>query len=636
MLDFLRKRKRSWIITFLLGVIILVFVAFYGGSKYQDSRLQNVAEVNGEAISQPEFAEVYQRAVDRYREMLKGSLTPEMLKSLNLKGSLLEELIQKRLALQEARSLGLTATDEELVNVIGQVPEFQVAGRFNKERYLQLLRANKLTPERFEEDQRDQLTIQRLYSLILDSVQVTEAEVRDRYRFEQEKINLQFIRLPFSNFASEMKLTEEEIKQFYDRNKESLKQPLKVQVEYLSYPFDAFVSKVELSEKEIDDYYQANRETKFHTPKQAKVRYLSIRLAPTVDEKQKGEAKARAARILAEARAGKDFAQLAKQNSDDPSAAKGGDLGWISQGQLPPPLEKTVFSLPKGGISDVVETPGGLQIIKVEDVKEEKKQSLKEATSEISRILKTEKGKREAALVADREREKALSGADFAKLAQDGGAPLNTTRWFSNGEVLPEIGQNPEFYKAALSLSAKDIGPVIEGTNAYYLLRLKDKKEPVVPPLEAVRPVIEKELISTKSSELARQKASAMLDQLKKEKDVAKVAGQSGIPVEETGLFLRNAPQLPKAGDLPELKTAAMTLSAQKPIADRVYTNKDAAYLFAFKESEGADMERFDKEKDQLTKQALTESRQRIAQKFMEGLKAKAKIEVHASSLEEG
>jgi len=636
MLDFLRKRKRSWIITFLLGVIILVFVAFYGGSKYQDSRLQNVAEVNGEAISQPEFAEVYQRAVDRYREMLKGSLTPEMLKSLNLKGSLLEELIQKRLALQEARRLGLTATDEELVNVIGQVPEFQVAGRFNKERYLQLLRANKLTPERFEEDQRDQLTIQRLYSLILDSVQVTEAEVRDRYRFEQEKINLQFIRLPFSNFASEMKLTEEEIKQFYDRNKESLKQPLKVQVEYLSYPFDAFVSKVELSEKEIDDYYQANRETKFHTPKQAKVRYLSIRLAPTVDEKQKGEAKARAARILAEARAGKDFAQLAKQNSDDPSAAKGGDLGWISQGQLPPPLEKTVFSLPKGGISDVVETPGGLQIIKVEDVKEEKKQSLKEATSEISRILKTEKGKREAALAADREREKALSGADFAKLAQDGGAPLNTTRWFSNGEVLPEIGQNPEFYKAALSLSAKDIGPVIEGTNAYYLLRLKDKKEPVVPPLEAVRPVIEKELISTKSSELARQKASAMLDQLKKEKDVAKVAGQSGIPVEETGLFLRNAPQLPKAGDLPELKTAAMTLSAQKPIADRVYTNKDAAYLFAFKESEGADMERFDKEKDQLTKQALTESRQRIAQKFMEGLKAKAKIEVHASSLEEG
>jgi peptidyl-prolyl cis-trans isomerase D len=277
-----------------------------------------------------------------------------------------------------------------------------------------------------------------------------------------------------------------------------------------------------------------------------------------------------------------------------------------------------------------------LQIVKVEDIKEEKKQSLQEATSEISRILKTEKGKREAALAADRAREKALSGADFTKLAQDNGVSLNTTRWFSNGEILPEVGQNQEFYKAALSLGAKDIGPVIEGTNAYYLLRLKDKKEPAVPPLEAVRPVIEKEVIGAKSSELARQKASSMLDQLKKEKDVAKVAGQNSLPVEETGLFLRNAPQLPKLGDLPDLKTGAMTLSAQKPIADRIYTNKDAAYLFAFKESQGADMERFEKEKDQLTKQALAESRQRIAQKFMEGLKAKAKIEVHASPLEEG
>jgi len=636
MLDFLRKRKRSWIITFLLGVIIIVFIAFYGGSKYGDSKLQNVAEVNGEAISQPEFAEAYERAVDRYRDLLKGSLTPEMLKSLNIKGSLLEELIQKHLALQEARRLGLTVTDDELANVIGQVPEFQVAGRFNKERYLQLLRANKLTPERFEEDQRDQLTIQRLYSLILDSIQVTDAEVRDRYRLEQEKINLQFIRLPFSNFASAVKVTEDDIKKFYDRNKESLKEPLKVQVEYLSYPFETFASKIEFNAKEIEDYYQTNRETKFHSPKQAKVRYISIRLEPNADAKQKDDAKARAARILSEARSGKDFAQLAKQNSTDPSAAKGGDLGWVSPGQFPPPLEKAVFSLPKGGISDVVETPGGLQIVKVEDLKEEKTQSLKEATPEISRILKTEKGKREAATAADRDREKVLSGTDFAKVAQDSGLALNTTRLFSNGEVLPELGQNPEFYKTALSLSGKDIATVIEGSNAYYLMRLKDRKEPAVPPLDAVRPIIEKDIISSKSAELARQKASAMLDQLKKEKNIAKIAAQNSLPVEETGFFLRNAPQVPKLEGLPELKTSAMTLSAQNPVADRVYADKNAAYLLAFKDQEAADMERFEKEKDQLTKQALGENRQRIAQKFMEGLKAKAKIDVHASTLEEG
>ena len=94
--------------------------------------------------------------------MFKGSLTPELLKNLNIKNSLLEEMIEARLVLQEARRLGLTASDDELMNAIAQAPEFHVNGRFNKERYIQLLRANRLTPAQFEEDQRKQLTIQRL------------------------------------------------------------------------------------------------------------------------------------------------------------------------------------------------------------------------------------------------------------------------------------------------------------------------------------------------------------------------------------------------------------------------------------------------------------------------------------------
>ena len=637
MLDFLRKRKRSWIITFLLGLIIVVFIAFYGGNKYQDTQLHNLAEVNGEPISQAEFADRYQRTVDRYRDMMKGAMTPEMLKSLNIKGSLIEDLIQKRLALQEARRLGLTASDDELANMIAQVPQFQVQGRFNKERYIQVLRANRLTPEKFEEDEREQLTIQRLYSVILDSIQVTDAELRDRYRFEQEKINLQFIRLPSSGFASEVKLTDDEIKKFYDRRKESLKEPLKVQVEYLSYPFAKFVAAAQVSEKEIQDYYQANRETRFRNAKQAKVRLISVPFPPGADAKQKDETMARAKRLLADAKGGKDFAQLAAQVPNNPTAAKGGDIGWVTKGQLPATLDSAVFGLSKGGISDIIEGPAGLQFVKVEDIKEEKTQSLAEATAEITQLLKMEKAKRDAAAAADRDREKALSGTDFAKLAQDGGIGLTVTRPFANGEMLPEIGQNQEFYKSAFALSAKDVSPVIEGTNSYFLMRLKERKEPAIPPLEAVKPMIEKELTESKAAELARQKANSVLDQLKKEKDINKVAESNGLKVEETGWFLRNAPQLPKIGELPELKAGGgVPLSARKPVADKVYTQKDSIYLFSFKESQGADMDRFEKEKDVLAKQALAEAKQRVAQKFMEGLKANAKIQVNSAMLEEG
>jgi peptidyl-prolyl cis-trans isomerase D len=636
MLDFLRKRKRSWIITILLGLIIIVFIAFYGGSKYRDPGGQDVAEVNGEIITQREFALEYERAVDRYRELFKGSLSPEMLKSLNVKRTLLDELIQKRLLLQEARAMGLTVTDDELASFLSLTPEFQVAGRFNKERYIQLLRLNKLTPADFEEQQRQQLTIQRLYGLILDSVQVPEAEVRDRYRLEQEKINLNYVRLPLSQFLSDVKVTEEEIKKFYDHNKETLKEPLRVQVEYLSYPFDQFASPVQINDKEIEDYYRANRDSKFHKPKEAKLRHISVRVAPDADAKQKQAARVRANRLLADARAGKDFAQLAKKESDDPTASKGGDLGWVVQGQLPPPLDKAVFSLSKGGISDLIETPGGLQIVKVDDVKNETTLTLKEASEEITRSLKAEKAKGEAAKIADRDREKALAGGDFAQLAQDSRAAVRVTELFTTGETVPEIGQNPEFYKAAFALKAKEVSPVIEGAKSYYLLRLKQRKEPSVPPLEVVKADIEKRLKESKAQERLLDKANALLEQLKKEKDIGQLAGQNGLKLEETGWFARNAPQLPKIGELTELRGAGVAVTAQKPIAERVYTQKDGAYLFALRDSQGADMERFEREKNSLTQQALAEARQHVAQKFMEGLKSKANVKLRSESLEEG
>jgi peptidyl-prolyl cis-trans isomerase D len=633
MLDVLRKRKRSWIITFLLGLIIVVFIAFYGGNQLGDPALQDVAAVNGEVITQREFALHYQRALEKYRELFKGSLTPELEKNLNLRASLLEELIQKRLVLQEARHLGLAVNDDDLMTAIAQVPDFQVNGRFNKERYLQLLRANRISPSQFEAEQREQLTIQRLYSMLMDGVHVTEDEVRDRYRFEQEKINLNFIRLPISDFLAEAKPTEEEIKSFYDRSKDSLKEPLKVQVEYLSYPFDRFSPSAPIGDKEIEEYYQANRETKFHKAKEVKARYILVRTG--ADAKQKSDAQTRANRIVTEARAGKDFAQLAKQESADSTAAKGGDLGWLTREQLPSPLDKAVFSLRKGEISDAIETPAGFHIVKADDIREAKTQSLQDATAEITRTLKSEKGKREAAKVADQDREKALSDDDFAKLARDSNVSVKVTRPFTSGEMLPEIGQAPEFYKIALSLSPKAISPVIEGTNAYYVLKIKERTEAAVPSLDTVRAKIEKNLTESKANSMALEKAKSLLEQLKKEKDIAKVAQQNGLKVEETGWFLRNAAQLPKIGELGEAKAGGIALSAQKPFPDKPYAQKDAAYVVAFKASQGADMAQFDKEKEQLRNQALGESRQQVMQRFVENLKAKAEIKIHPGALEE-
>jgi len=634
MLDFLRKRKRHWIIIFFVFIIAAVFALFVGSGKFRDQGSAEVAEINGEIISQREFAVQYQRAVERYREMLKGSLTEEMIKGLNIKGNLIEELIQKKLLVQEARNLGLMASDDDVANQLTKVPAFQVAGRFNKEQYLRILDTNRLFPAEFEEDQREQLTLNRLYGVILDSIQVSEAEVRERYRLEHEKINLHFIKLPVSDFLAEVKLSEEDLKNFYDRTKDSLKEPLKLKIEYLAYPYERFTAAAQVNDKEIEEYYQANQSGKIRKPKEIKVRYISLHGKPDADAKQMEALRARAEAIVKEAREGKDFAQLAKRDSDDASAAKGGDLGWLTQGQLPPQLAP-IFELEKGKVSDVIESPSGFQIVKIEDTKAEKTPTLKEATAEIATTLKTEKAKREAGKIAERDREKALSGTDFTALAKEGGATLGVTNWLANGEVAPEIGQNQEFYKSAFSLGRKEISPIIAGTNGYYLLRVKERKEPSVPPLDNVRPQIEKRLRESKAYELALQKGNNLLDQLKKEKDISKIAADNHLKLEETGWFQRTAPQLPKVGELADLRAGGgLTLSQQKPIPDKLYTQRDAAFLLAFKDNQPADMEQFEKEKDNLKKQALAESRQRALIKFIESLKTKAKIKINNAFLE--
>ena len=634
MLDFLRKRKRNWIIILFLGAIIVSFALFVGSGKLRDPGASEVAEINGEIISQREFAMQYQRAIERYRQMLKGSLTEEMIKGLNIKGNLIEEMIQKKLVLQEARNLGLLASDDDVANQLVKVPEFQVAGRFNKDQYLRVLQANRLFPAEFEEEQRDQLTLNRLYSVILDSVQVSEAEVRERYRLEQQKVNLQYIKLGLADYLAEVKLDDDELKKFYDRTKDSLKEPLKLKIEYLAYPFERFTAAVQVSDKEIEEYYQANQSAKLRKPKEIKVRYISLRPKPDAEAQQQDTLRARAEAIVKDARAGKDFAQLAKVNSDDPSAAKGGDLGWLTQGQLPPQLAP-IFELEKGKVSDVIESPMGFQIVKIEDTKAEKTPTLKEASAEIAAALKTDKAKREAGNIAEGDREKALSGADFNVLAKESGATASVTNWLANGEVAPEIGQNQEFYKNAFALSGKEISPIVSGASAYYLLRIKERKEPSVPPLETVRAQIEKGLRESKAYELALQKGNGLLDQLKKEKDIAKLAAANKLRLDETGWFQRNAPQLPKIGELADLRAGGgLTLSAQRPIPDKLYTQRDAAYIIAFKDSQPADMERFEKEKDNLKKQALAETRQRALIKFLESLKARATIKINNAFLE--
>jgi len=300
-----------------------------------------------------------------------------------------------------------------------------------------------------------------------------------------------------------------------------------------------------------------------------------------------------------------------------------------------PPLDKAASALKKGEISDVIESPVGYHIIKVEEVKEEKTRSLEEARAEILRELKTQRAKNEVGRAAEADREKALSGTAFSDLARARGVPFKVSSFITRFEALPEVGAVEEFNRVAFALGAKEVSPPVEGPNEYYLVRVKDRREPSIPAFEKVRADIERGLKETKGLEIADKKAGALLGQLKKEKDIHKLAKGQGLKVEETGWFLRRVTEIPKIGALRELRPGGIPVSSYQPIPDKIYTADGNLYLFAFKESQAADMERFEKEKANLQEQMLAEKRQRTLQKFVESLKAKARIKVRTRALEE-
>ena len=617
----------------LLGVIVFTFVLYFGSSDWGQGAVDTVVEVNDENITQRDLQVNFQRALEVYRDLFKGSLTPEMVKNLNVRETVLQEMIQQRLLLQESKRLGLEATEEEVVNVITSLPVFQINGKFSNERYLEFLRQRRMTPVQFEAEQRDDISMRKLLEMIRDSVHVSDSEVRDRYQLESEKINLSFVRLAASDFFGEVKLNPQEVTAFYENNRESLKEPLRVQVEYVTYPFDYFGAQMRISDKDAAAVYQAQRQKRFTEPRAAKVRHILIRAAEGADKNARAIAREKAEHIRAEALKGKDFAALAQQYSEDPSSSAGGDLGWFTAGQLLPALEKAAFELRKDEISRVVESPLGYHLLKLDDTKGEKTKSFNEVKNQIGAEIRREKGSAEAGKAIDADREKLVAGGDFSQLAKQRGLRLSATPLFTRDERLPELENVEEFYKNAFALPLKEVSAV-HGPNAYYLMRVVQRKEPSVPPLQSVQGRIETDLKNRKAFELALQKANALLAQLRKEKDFARLAQQNGLRVEETGWFARNTPEVPKIGSLKELKPGGIAVSQHHPTPEIVYTQADAAYLFYFKESREPDMESFEKEKSRLKTQALTQKRDHALQQFIDSLKARAHIKFHEAALE--
>ena len=365
MLDAIRKHTTGWMAKLILALITVPF-ALFGIDSYlnQAGRDVAVAKVNGDKISIQEYSNAIENV--RNRMQADGKVDAALLDSPQLKQSVLDGLITRRLVNAEIRKANFKISDEQLSQHILGMPEFQENGKFSEDIYQKTLAQNKLTATKFENDRRSELLTQQARDGLAALVFVPKgvAEQTLQYAYQQREVSAAEIKT--AQFISQVKVTPEQVKAYYELHKDKFVVPEQVKLEFAMLSAASFVAQMKVDDKEIKDFYDANS-AKFQGDEQRHASHILISRGTT--DKDKAAAKAKAEDILAQLRKSpKSFEALAMKYSQDPSGAKGGDLGTFGRGAMVKPFEDAVFGMKVGQISDLVESEFGYHIIRLDGI----------------------------------------------------------------------------------------------------------------------------------------------------------------------------------------------------------------------------------------------------------------------------
>jgi peptidyl-prolyl cis-trans isomerase D len=580
-----------------------------------------VARVEGATITRRDLDRATANLQARYEQMLRGQWTPDLARSLDLRGQALDQLVEHALLAREADRLGIKVTDAELLDAIVRLPELQDGGRFNRDRLEGFLKSQRDRGE-FEDDMRRSLVLERVRSLVTDGVQVSDAELQERYRLDHEQATVAFARIPWGDLAAGLTLTDEDLQKQLDAHPDLYRTATTVRARYVAYRPDDFAARVEPTDGEIAEYYELNKEDRFTQPDQVHARHILVRVAPNASAEARESAHKKAADLLARVKAGEDFAEVAKKNSeDDGSAPKGGDLGLLPRDRMPPAFENAAFELQPGAVSDLVETPFGFHIIKVEEHPEAGTKPLAAVRDEIVAAIKKERGTELARKEAEADRGKLARGTPFAEAVA--GRTVLETPPFSTGADVPGVGRVKDFTETALVLRDNEPSDLIETETAIYLLVPFDRVEAHTPPLAEVRDRVMNDVRRDRGKAAAKERGEQLLARAKAA-GLEAAAAESSLEVQETGPFDRHTATIPKLGPLADLRADAFTLTKDAPLAPRVYDLSGDAIVASFRTRTPADMSGFDAAKDTLRTTLLQQKRQAAATAYLDHLKERA------------
>ena len=492
MLDIVRANTKSiftWLI--VIGIVVVFAVNFGPGSLSRGgcggAAPPYAARVNGTTIPAIEWERRYRQIHALLRQQAGASFTREMADRFELPARAMDQVVDHELVVQEAKKRGVTISRQELTRTVLANPTFQEGGRFSKEAYEETTRQMYGSAGKYEASLKNELLYQKMMSALRETVKTSEAEVREAWQADSDKASLAFVRIPLAAAAKEVPApTDAETKAFAEKDPDRVKK-----------------------------FYEDNR-TRFDRKKKARVRHVLARVAPGAGDdaakKKIDEARARLDK-------GEDFAKVAQALSDDENTkARGGELGFVSEGLFDEAFAKAALSLEPGKISDPVRTPSGWHLIQAEEVVPAKQVPLEAARLEIARELIVKDrtaslaGERAAAALGEARKGKSLADlfppadAKGKKPVRLGGETIvpDETGTFARGtSLVPKLGDVPEIRAAAFAAKAGDVLPKVYETPAGPVVALvKTRETPEDAAFEAQRSAIESRLRNRKGAQV--------------------------------------------------------------------------------------------------------------------------------------
>ncbi len=558
--------------------------------------------------------------------MLLYNQVPKPLEGLYAR-QILSQLVYTKEVQYEANRLGIKVTNEEIADRVKQYlpTAFNGGNPVGMDQYAQQVqqRFGMAVPV-FEEQIKQLLLEEKFRRLVTDGISASPAELQEQYRYQNEKVKLDYALIKPEDLEAKINPDEAEIKAAYEKRKSQYQIPEKRMVEYGLVDLTKLRQNAQISDDDLKAKYQRDIQ-QYEVPNRVHVEHILFMTVGKPDA-EVDEIKKKADDVLKQLKKGGKFEDLAKKNSEDPGTKdKGGDLGWIVQGQTVPEFEKVAFSLQPGSLSDLVKTQYGFHIIKVLAKETAHTKPFDEVKDSIRAPMMLTKADDEASKIAEQ-----LAAAirksnrtPLADLARDFHLEVAQTRAVAATDPLLELGNSAEAKDTIFRLREGEVSQPIRTDRGYVVLSLKQVLPAHQASLDEVRDKIVASLKQEKAQELARQKADELAKRIKNGEKFDVAAKALGLDAKTSDDFSR-AGSIAGVGSGKQLGAAFNMKVGEVSAPQNIGTNWLVYRVESKTEPNPAD---FEKQKKDLAEQVLNDKRGLAYEAFRTGLEQRLKQE---------